>query len=73
MRPESDGRGRITDMLEAMAGIEAAVSGHDATTFAVDRKSRDAGRSRLWRAVAEDEGLSAADVRRAVREARRKA
>ena len=42
MRSESDARGRITDMLEAMAGIEAAVSGHDATTFAVDRKSRDA-------------------------------
>lgn len=42
MRSEADTRGRIADMLEAIAGIEAAISGHDATTFSADRKSRDA-------------------------------
>jgi uncharacterized protein with HEPN domain len=42
MRSDPDARGRIADMLEAIAGIESAISGHDATTFAADRKARDA-------------------------------
>jgi len=42
MQSEGDARGRIADMLEAIAGIEAAISGHDATTFVADRKARDA-------------------------------
>jgi uncharacterized protein with HEPN domain len=42
MRSEGDARGRVADMLEAIAGIEAAISGHDATTFVADRKARDA-------------------------------
>jgi len=42
MRSESDARGRIVVMLDAIAGIEAAIRGHDAATFPVDRKARDA-------------------------------
>lgn len=33
MRSESDPAGRIADMLDAIAAIEAAIRGHDATTW----------------------------------------
>ena len=42
MRSEGDAIGRATDMLEAIATIEAAIRGHDAATFPTDRKARDA-------------------------------
>lgn len=42
MRSESDPAGRIADMLDALAAIEAAIRGHDATTFSADRIARDA-------------------------------
>jgi uncharacterized protein with HEPN domain len=42
MRSEADAVGRIADMLEAIAAIEQAIHGHDATTFPTDRTVRDA-------------------------------
>lgn len=42
MRSDTDVAGRITDMLDAIAAIETAIRGHDATTFASDRTVRDA-------------------------------
>ena len=42
MRSETDPSGRIADMLDAIAAIETATRGHDATTFSSDRKARDA-------------------------------
>ena len=39
MRSETDPSGRIADMLDAIAAIETAIRGHDATIRSVGRST----------------------------------